>query len=141
MNLERAQQALCALFQSGAFYYPENLATVPYDVYREIIESTQPPEQYSIGYDLMGVNWLENCYLDSNEYGIVEMIRRERTWETGQVRAFQLEIIKVPRMVLVTTEPEEESILSTTWYLHNDGGVIAYLQTMNGHVLEDIRSE
>lgn len=139
MNLERSQQALTQLMKSGAFYYAPDLATVKYDEYRDILESIDPPDNYSIGYDLFGTNYLENCLIDRDEHGITEMIRRERTYQNGPLRAFNLEIVTVPRLILVTNEPNEPAVLSTTWWVDNSGTVKAYYQTMNDVVLEDIR--
>ena len=139
MNLETAQHALAQLLTGGAFRFDNDIATVPYDEYRDIITALQPPQPYSIGYDLGGINWLENCYLDE-ENGFVEMIRRERTWQHGNLRAFQLELTQVPRLILVVNEPPKDpTTLSTTWYTAPDGSVVAYIQILNGTTIEDIR--
>lgn len=145
MKLQRQQEALAALLKGGAFRFDPNIATVSYSDYQDFITAMQPPTGYSIGYDLGGVNWLENCHLDEDDQGLVEMVRRERTWQykSGKdttLRAFQLELTTVPRLILVTNEPNEPTTLSTTWYCDKHGIVRAYLQTLNGNVLEDIRT-
>ena len=139
-RLERQQEALAALLKGGAFAFDTDIATVSYDEYQDFITAMQPPTGYSIGYDLGGVNWLENCHLDRDDQGLVEMVRRERTWQYAKMRAFQLELTTVPRLIMVTTEPNEPTTLSTTWYCDKHGIVRAYLQTLNGVVLEDIRT-
>ena len=138
--LKTKQEALAQLLRGGAFQFDPEIATVPYAEYQDFITSMCPPESYSIGYDLGGVNWLENCHLDRDDSDCVEMVRRERTWQYGTMRAFQLELTRVPKLILVTNEPNEPTCLSTTWYCDKNGQVRAYLQSLNGVTLEDIRT-
>ena len=139
MTLQQAELALQQLFLGGAFRFADNIATVSYDEYKHIIESIEPAEEYSIGYDLSGINWLENCHLDRDDTGCVEVIRRERTWTYGPMQAFQLELTTVPKLIMVTSEPNEPTILDTTWYVDANGRTRAYLQSVNGVELENLR--
>lgn len=128
-----------ALSMGGAFIFPNDIATVSYSEYKNIIESILPAEEYSIAYDLGQINYLENCKLDRDSQGHVEVIRRERYWRYGNMSAFQLECTKVPQLILVTAEPNEPFTMSSTWYFSDDGTLCAYIQVNNDHVVEDLR--
>ena len=139
-QIDSKQLLLEQLLKGGAFRFDPNIATVSYEEYKEIIHSIHPPENYSIGYDMSGVNWLENCFLDRDTQGQVEMIRRERTWQYGSMRAFQLELITVPKLIMITTEPETPNKLDQIWYCDTTGKVRAYIQTYNDKITENLRS-
>ena len=138
-KLEYKQTLLAELLKGGAFRFDSAIATVSYQEYKDIITSLNPPQDYSIGYDLGGINYLENCYLDTDEHNTVELVRRERTWKNSTLRAFQLELITVPKLIMVTVEPNEPNTLSTIWYCDKNGNVVAYIQTYNDVIMEDIR--
>ena len=137
--LTKRRDAWLALCLGGAFVFPENIATVPYEEYKTIIESIIPPEDYSISYDLGGINYLENCNLDRDDTGNVEIIRRERYWKYGTTSAFQLECTKVPQLILVTNEPNEPFTMSMNWYFTEAGDITAFVQMNNDVIIEDIR--
>lgn len=141
-RLQQEQDRLAGLLLNGCFNYDLDIATVDYRDYRDIISSLEPPENYEIGYDLGGINWLERCILD-RENGRTSMIRRERTYEYDagrKLRAFNLELVTVPTVILDASEGRPTStVLSTTWYCDELGQVVAYLQQINGETIDDIR--
>ena len=137
--LTKRRDAWLALCMGGAFQFPDDIATVPYQEYKTVIESIIPPEDYTIAYDLGGINYLENCKLDRDDFGNVEIIRRERYWCYGKTSAFQLECTKVPQLILITNEPNEPFTMSLNWYFNEAGDLSAYVQMNNDVIVEDIR--
>ena len=144
MTTKEAQLALKQLFQGGAFNFSEVLDTITEKEYENIINSIDPVA-YELAYTSepgtkYETNIIEKCIIDRNPTNnLVDLIRKERTYEFSGYRLFQLVLNTVPLLV-ITGNPadQEQKELITTWWLNKAGKVIHYRVMYNGQVQEDI---
>lgn len=137
MTLEQAQQALEQLLLGGAFHFSTDLATITYEEREELLHAIDP-QPYELAYQLGPINYLEKLSIDYNG-SVVEMLRTETTWQYNKLRAFELEITEVPKLIVVLNEAQEEpKVLTTTWWCNQQGAVVAYLSSYNGVELEKL---
>jgi hypothetical protein len=137
MTLLQAHEALQHLMRGGAFVFDHNLATVTMEQYIQFVDALEP-QDYEVAFQYRDYNIIEKQHVD-RENNRVAQLRRERTWEEQNMRAFELEITEVPELILVTPDSKinEPKILTTTWWLMG-GTTVHYVQLYNGAVLEDI---
>ena len=144
MTTKEAQLALKQLFNGGAFHFTPALPTITEQEYEDIINSIDPVA-YELAYTSEAgtkdeTNIIEKCIIDRNPTNnLVDLIRKERTYEFLGYRIFQLQLDTVPLLV-ITGNPEdtEQKELVTTWWLNNAGKVVHYRVVYNGQIQEDI---
>jgi len=141
MNIEQAKEALTQLFIGGAFRFPEDLVTITEYEYADLINKLTP-ENYTLAYQAFAdtdhsLNVLENCYVDRDEQGMVELIRKERTYVHRGFRVFQLQIDTVPKLIITGDKPDKANKLITTWWLNSQGATVHYRVIFNGDIQQD----
>lgn len=136
MNKDKANQLFLGMIACKMWNFDENLATISYPEYLQII-NTINPQNYEIAYDVGEINYIEKGLIDYDPHNRAECIRRERTWTWQGAQAFELSITTIPPLILVGKIKEQPTTLTTTFWVDTKGTVVAYRQIINQTILED----